>query len=153
MRDKLLILIAVLMFTGGGIMVYQKVRGIRNNNPGNIKRSNDKWQGLSADQNDPVFFQFDTVEYGIRAMLKILTNYRKKYGLSTVRQIIDRWAPEIENPTSKYQEFVAKELGVGLDEQIDVFMRRIDLAKAITQFENGVNPYSQQTFEAAEALI
>lgn len=42
-------------------------RGLRNNNPLNIRRNNTKWQGLSATQTDKSFFQFKTMAYGYRA--------------------------------------------------------------------------------------
>ena len=41
-------------------------RGIRNHNPGNIRRSQDPWQGLASAQNDPEFFIFQSAIYGIR---------------------------------------------------------------------------------------
>ena len=34
-------------------------RGIRNRNPGNIRRSRDRWKGLAPAQTDPAFFVFD----------------------------------------------------------------------------------------------
>ena len=37
-------------------------RGIRNNNPLNIRRSKDQWQGLRAQQTDASFCQFETNE-------------------------------------------------------------------------------------------
>jgi hypothetical protein len=33
-------------------------RGIRNNNPGNIRRNSDPWQGLAERQGDVEFFTF-----------------------------------------------------------------------------------------------
>jgi len=47
-------------------------RGIRNNNPLNIRKSADKWQGLSTLQEDKEFFQFETIEWGWRAAFVIL---------------------------------------------------------------------------------
>ena len=49
-------------------------RGLRNNNPLNIRRNNTKWQGLSATQTDKSFFQFKTMAYGYRAAFKTLSN-------------------------------------------------------------------------------
>ena len=43
-------------------------RGIRNNNPGNIRKG-EKWQGLSAIQNDSSFCVLKTTEYGIRVLV------------------------------------------------------------------------------------
>lgn len=43
-------------------------RGLRNNNPGNIRLSKDKWQGLRERQEDKEFFQFVSIEWGYRAL-------------------------------------------------------------------------------------
>ena len=80
-------------------------RGIRNNNFGNIRISKDKWMGLKDIQSDPSFFQFKEPKYGYRALLKILINYRKKYGLKTISEMINKYAPENENNTSAYRDW------------------------------------------------
>lgn len=116
-------------------------RGIRNNNPGNI-RHGDKWQGLSAAQTDSDFCQFKTPEHGIRAMARILMNYERRYGLDTVRKIIGRWAPATENNTEAYVEHVARVLGVGTDQIISVADVLPDLVRVIIRHENGQNPYT-----------
>ena len=41
-------------------------RGIRNNNPLNIRRSKDKWKGMRAVQSDAQFCQFESLEWGWR---------------------------------------------------------------------------------------
>ncbi len=69
-------------------------RGIRNNNPLNIRRSKDKWKGLRAVQADAQFCQFESLEYGWRAAFYLLTRtYYHKYRLFTIRAIISKWAP------------------------------------------------------------
>lgn len=117
-------------------------RGIRNNNPGNIRKSADKWQGLATAQNDPAFFQFTEAKWGVRAMAKILLNYERKYGLKTARQLITRWAPGHENPTDTYVTFVASHAGVLADEVLDVADHLPALVTAIIRFENGKMPYT-----------
>ncbi len=117
-------------------------RGIRNNNPGNIRRSTEKWQGLALVQNDPAFFQFTHAKYGVRAIGKILTTYRTRYSLTNVRDLIARWAPPVENNTQSYVDQVARTLGVKADATIDVQKRLPDLAAAIIRHENGSNPYT-----------
>lgn len=115
-------------------------RGIRNNNPGNIRLGSDRWQGMSAVQTDGVFIQFDSMLYGIRALIKLLMNYYNKYGLMTVRDIISRWAPDNENNTTAYIKFVADYLGVEPDNVLNLkgdFKLYIKLAKAIALYENG----------------
>ena len=39
-------------------------RGIRNHNPGNLRRSADPWQGLATTQTDEEFFQFAHAQGG-----------------------------------------------------------------------------------------
>lgn len=119
-------------------------RGIRNNNPGNI-RHGDSWQGLAPQQPDSAFCTFIAPEYGIRAMGKILLNYERRYGLNTVRGIISRWAPAVENNTEAYVQHVATTLGVAPDEPFDVAGRLTVLVTAIIRHENGMNPYDAAT--------
>jgi len=119
-------------------------RGVRNNNPGNIEKSRDRWKGLAANQPDSRFFTFTEAKWGIRAMARILQNYQAKYGLDTIQGIIDRWAPPVENNTSAYVSAVARDTGLGKDQKLD--LRRHDhlfpLVKAIIAHENGYAPYS-----------
>lgn len=89
------------------------VRGIRNNNPGNIRRGADQWEGMSASQTDGAFVQFDSMAYGIRALAVILRNYQARYNVSTVRQIVNRWAPSSENDTGAYIDAVSMYADVG----------------------------------------
>lgn len=86
-------------------------RGVRNNNPLNIRKGN-TWKGERPIQNDPVFEEFESIEYGFRAALKLVKNYiegtnfnHRKY--ETIDAIVRRWAPPIENATENYIRFVA----------------------------------------------
>lgn len=111
-------------------------RGIRNNNPGNIENNGTAWLGLCEEQNDPRFCQFSKMEYGCRALLKTLLTYRRKHGLVTIRGIINRWAPSVENNTSGYMSRVSKDTGYGLDEKIpETRSAYIAIAKAIAAVE------------------
>lgn len=127
-------------------------RGIRNNNPGNI-RWGDDWRGLVPDalRTDKSFCQFTKPEYGIRAMIVILRNYQRKHGLNTVTDIINRWAPPVENNTLAYINSVAKFVGVKPDQVINVMDSRvmIPLLEAIITHENGVQPYGFDVFVKA----
>lgn len=80
-------------------------RGIRNNNPGNIKRG-EPWLGLRVTQTDTEFCQFCSDMWGIRAMIIIIRTYVYKYNLRYVKEIISRWAPTNENDTAAYVKFV-----------------------------------------------
>lgn len=119
-------------------------RGIRLNNPGNIDRNTTKWQGMSKDQSgDSRFVVFDHAKWGIRALAKTLMTYQSKHGLNTIRGIINRWAPPVENDTGSYVNAVAKAVGVKPDQKIDVTDAEImfPLVEAIIKHENGVQPY------------
>ena len=94
-------------------------RGIRNNNPLNIRKSADKWQGLSTLQEDREFFKFVSMEYGWRAAFVILCRtYYGKYKLKTIRDIVTRWAPPKENNTPAYIRHVSDYTGIGPDRDL-----------------------------------
>ena len=96
-------------------------RGIRNNNPLNIRRSRDQWKGLSREQNDPSFCQFESLEWGWRAAFYLLTRtYYHKYRLYTIRAIISKWAPPRENKTESYIFNVSRLTGIAPDEPIGI---------------------------------
>ena len=96
-------------------------RGIRNNNPLNIRKSKDQWQGLRAQQTDAQFCQFESMEYGWRAAFKLLTRtYYHTYRLFTIRAIVSKWAPANENNTKAYIANVSKMTGIGPDEPIGI---------------------------------
>ena len=91
-------------------------RGIRNNNPLNIRKGNN-WKGERPHQTDKAFEEFQSMEFGIRAGFIILRKYINGYfGLTTkfntIEKIIRRWAPPSENATQKYIDFVAKDMGI-----------------------------------------
>jgi len=114
-------------------------RNVRNNNPGNIKVSNDQWQGAVG--NDGTFVQFDTPEMGARAMAKVLDNYQTKHGLYSLHSIIGRWAPSSDNndPTS-YAEYVAKSVGIDPNTKIDFSQDRelqARVMKKMIEIESG----------------
>ena len=96
-------------------------RGIRNNNPLNIRHSKDQWQGLRAVQTDAAFCQFETLDYGWRAAFYLLTRtYYHKYRLFTIRGIVSKWAPESENNTKAYIANVSRLTGIDPDEPIGI---------------------------------
>ncbi|SIN72797.1 structural protein [Halodesulfovibrio marinisediminis] len=115
-------------------------RGIRNNNPGNIRHGED-WKGLAEDQPDDAFCTFVDPQYGIRAMGRVLLNYQRRHGINTVEGIVNRWAPPVENDTGAYVAHVAQRLGVNAEEPIVVTEHLEDLVTALIVHENGVNPY------------
>jgi hypothetical protein len=114
-------------------------RGIRNNNPGNIRHSpNFTWLG-EINQDDDGFVIFDTMENGVRALARNLYSYQSKHGLNTTREIISRWAPPTENDTAAYIKSVAGTLGVDANADLDLtdVSTLSSLVAAITEHENG----------------
>ena len=79
-------------------------RGMRNNNPLNIRRVvGVTWKGeIVSPIEDKQFVQFAGLEYGLRAAFCILRTYRNKYHAVCIEDIITRWAPPTENDTRKY---------------------------------------------------
>lgn len=151
--DKLIWLaIAALLIAATGTGLYFMSRGIRNNNPGNIRHGASNWQGMSSAQTDKDYIQFDDPVYGIRAIAKLLKNYQTRYGLNTVAEIINRWAPPSENITGAYVKHVAEVAGVKPDQEIliDDYMRPVILT--IIQHENGRQPYTVDQIEKGISL-
>jgi len=148
MKKFALIVIGLYLLGFGARKVYDMTRGLRNNNPGNIRRSSTQWEGLSKSQTDPEFFQFVTPEYGIRAMVKILKTYEYSYGLKTIRKVISRWAPPSENDTESYVNSVASSVGIDPDMAMSPTAYIVPLIKAIIKHENGLNPYQDATIDS-----
>ena len=128
-------------------------RGLRNNNPLNIRHSRNKWQGAAATQTDKAFVQFETMAYGYRAAWKILDtyclNFRRKRQAYNVRNIIARWAPPAENDTEAYIHTVVRLSGLGGNESIprpnryrnfERLEKTARLMAAMTCVECGIRP-------------
>ncbi len=91
-------------------MPLRIARGIRNNNPLNIRIGN-KWKGLKTPNTDGAFDQFVSMPYGYRAAFVLLRNYITKRGCDTVEKIISRFAPSNENNTAAYIKTVCMKTG------------------------------------------
>lgn len=135
-----------------------QTRGVRNNNPFNIRHGS-KWQGLSKTQTDKSFCQFDSMNYGIRAGLKLLRNYISGWNglahrFNTIEAIISRWAPATENATQAYIRFVADSSGIHRyqvvypDDKDDIYR----IAEAMCKMESNY-PLSREQFDTCWALI
>jgi hypothetical protein len=115
-------------------------RGLRNNNPLNIRRSSIAFIGLSNKQTDESFFQFVSIEMGYRAAMRIISTYYTHYGLHTIAGIIRRWAPESENDTRAYIDNVCKWSGLHAEARYNIVDMRVmvPLVAAMSRVENGV---------------
>jgi len=127
-------------------MPTTETRGVRNCNPGNIDYNPaNQWQGqLKPDPDiEKRFARFDTPENGIRALGKLLLTYQRKHGLTTVKAIISRWAPSVENDTDAYVRAVEANTGTRPGAEIDLTMPAVirGFVKAIIHHENAGYAY------------
>ena len=114
-------------------------RGLKNCNPGNIRRSAGIYKGEVRPSRDPAFKQFETMAWGYRAIFVLLDIYRTRHGLRTIAEMIGRWAPPTENRTQTYIRTVAQRTGIAADRPLDTRDRAtmIPIAAAISLVENG----------------
>lgn len=114
-------------------------RGIRNNNPLNIRIGN-TWLGEVPNPTDSDFEQFVSPEYGLRAAFCILRRYIRRYGRNTPRAIITAWAPSIENNVNRYVGVVEQRahLDPGAPILYEDKATMCALVAAMAYMENGV---------------
>lgn len=101
-------------------------RGIYNNNPLNIRKSNWNWKGKKRNGSDPAFEQFIATCYGLRAAIIILTRYVtgtsnvNPGAAKTVEDIIHRWAPNGDGANNEraYVDFVIQRAGFSTNEVV-----------------------------------
>lgn len=136
------------------------VRGIRNNNPGNIEFSNQP--GASIENKGSRFASFSTPEQGINAMSKQLDLYYTGKSrnvtkpINTIQDIVTTWAPpknkkgQVENNTAAYIAAVAKSMGVDPTAKLNLTDPKIKAAlmSAMISHENGGNPYTADQYAA-----
>lgn len=98
----------------------ENIRGIRNNNPLNIRHSASRWQGMRMEQQDKEFVQFENMAMGYRAAWRVLETYwchfEKENKPYTVKNIIHRWAPPVENDSEAYVRTLCRLSGLGANE-------------------------------------
>ena len=138
-------------------------KSVRNNNPGNIRNSeSNRWIGEvpSTLRKDKEFEVFTTMEYGARAMIKLLRNYMHgkvfdKVKYNTLETIIFRWAPPHENDTAAYVREVQSLTGWKAGEKLeDDRETLITLAWAMAQVEGAKHPsLTKDVFERGYALL
>lgn len=129
-------------------------RGLSNKNPGNIRISKIKYLGEITPSKDKAFKQFESMAYGYRAMFVLLHTYCKN-GYKTIRQMIPRYAPPIENHTENYIKFVSERSGIFADVELDTNdpAEMIPVVSAMSQMENGVPAISEQVRQGWELYV
>jgi hypothetical protein len=114
-------------------------RGLRNNNPLNIRHSADSFQG-EIKGTDTAFKTFISMAYGYRTAFVILHTYFSR-GLNTIEKIVTRWAPPNENNTAGYVANVEKWAGVSRQKVLTLAdgADYIMIVVAMSFMENGKN--------------
>jgi len=132
-----LIALAVLLLVFGGYKVVSGIRGIRNKNPFNLVITGETWRGKLMQNTDGHFEQFDTMVNGVRAGFIDVIGDMKLRGLTSIRKLINTYAPESENDTKAYIASVSAQTGIHPDAVVksrDDFFR---IGQAIVRHENG----------------
>lgn len=133
---------------------YEKLpRGLRLNNPGNLRISGDVWVG-EVTTTDKSFKQFRSIKYGYRAMIKLLQNYSRLFGCRTLRQMINRYAPPSENHTDNYLKVISSRTGVLPDATVAINNQdeMCRIVAAMSFVENGVEPNMQDIYRGWDLL-
>lgn len=123
-------------------------RGLRNRNPGNIRRSTVRYKG-ETEGCDTAFKTFRSMAWGYRAMFVLLHTYRVRYRIATLHGMIARWAPPSENDTGAYLRTVARQSGIDPDAAIDTRDRptMTRIVAAMSHVENGTAAHEEEVTE------
>ena len=129
--------VAAIFMVKGDKPIKSKIRGIRNNNPGNLRPTGVTWAGQVVPGTDPGFMQFKSMPYGIRALFVDLINKHKR-GLDTIREILYVYAPPSENNTEAYISNVSAATGILPTQKFEPTKANIiKIAKAFVRIECG----------------
>jgi len=131
------------------------VPAIRNNNPFNLIKSSERWQGKVTDQYPTTdgFEKFVDYYYGLRAGLKSTkTQYNRGY--NSIEKLINRITPPKrlggDNPDVDVENFihyVAAEMSHSMHTQFAWTKTNVEaLTRAITKTEAGKDNFSQTEF-------
>ena len=130
-------------------------RGIRNNNPLNIRHGKSQWVGMRERQTDKSFVQFKSRVYGYRAALVLLKNYIGK-GKDTIGKIIAKWAPSSDgNNTQSYINYVSSTTGINAchalrwEDKDDL----VEIVRSMAHMESGIiedKALIEQAYEMAK---
>ena len=138
--------------------LIHELRGLRNNNPGNLQLPTSYvWDGQIIDpmpefylddkpykpKQEKRFCRFISMDWGICTIFRILRMYKDKYGLDTIEGIINRYAPPSENDTEHYIQQVCVLVGKTKDKPLDYYSYPF-LVKAIIKHENGFCPFTTE---------
>ncbi|MBP2159549.1 MULTISPECIES: hypothetical protein [Asticcacaulis] len=117
-------------------------RADRNNNPGNLRDSGDRWQGMTGVDNGG-FVQFDTQDNGVRAARINLANQQRLHGINTIAGLVSKYAPPSDNnDTAGYIQSVAQMSGFQPNQPLDFNdpATQDKLLQAMFRVESGGTP-------------
>lgn len=120
-------------------------RGIRNNNPLNIRLSSIHWQGEILDGTDKEFCQFKDIFFGCRAAIVNLRTHieqdKRHLIHTTIEREVSRWAPTSENQTDKYIAYVCDRMKMPGSTRIVFSNKNVVcmLLEAMARYECGTN--------------
>lgn len=126
-------------------------RGLRNNNPLNIRHGRSRWQGTDPEKTDKEFVCYMSKAYGYRAAWKVLRTYHevlmKHRDTFCLHNILMRWAPPSDgNDTKAYLRRVMMLTGIGgyqilpAPDAPDGYRQLLPVVIAMTCVENGIEP-------------
>jgi hypothetical protein len=112
-------------------------RGVRNNNPGNIRYGEFAKRLGATGKDDKGFAIFPDYKSGEQAIAKLLDT--RSYKNLTGKQAMMRYAPPSENNTSKYIAFMEKK-GVPMNKKVSEMTpdEKQAMVDAIVHYENGM---------------
>ena len=115
-------------------------RGIRNDNPLNIRHGKSQWVGMREKQTDKQFVQFTARVYGYRAAFVLLRGYIGK-GKDTIGKIIAKWAPSSDgNNTQSYINYVSKSTGINASHALKWEDKDdlVEVVRSMAHMESGI---------------
>lgn len=128
-------------------------RGMKINNPGNLRDFGDNWQGRVVPGRDSSFITFSSYVYGLRAMIKLLKNYITQ-GNNTISKILNRYAPSSENDTDAYITYVEQGTGINRNKVLNGSYSELrKMVKYMANLEQGVDAMTDTYFDTAYNLL
>jgi len=122
-------------------------RGLRQNNPGNLRR----WGNAPINGG---FAVFGSAQAGLSALMGNLQRYGAA-GFNTISAIVERWAPRADGNTNNeaYKAFLARITGRGVNDRLNLNDpgTLAALARGITRFEQGRDPYDAALYNSVAA--
>ena len=115
-------------------------RGIRNDNPLNIRHGKSQWVGMREKQTDKAFVQFTERKYGYRAAFVLMRVYITK-GKDTIGKIIAKWAPSSDgNNTQSYINYVSRSTGIDASHVLrwEDKEELVEIVRSMAQMECGI---------------